>query len=175
MVVGLGTGSTAAFAVDRLGQLLKEGKLKNIIGVPTSIRTYEQAKALGIPLATLDEQPHINVAIDGADEVRLWSCEDVAHVASMAARGQTHPGRAAFCSPGWGPGYPLWLAGAQAASIGFAGPPQALQRAIVPQGSHSYPLSPHRPQKLRLRSEGCCKDQRGAVPSYNSPSQIREE
>ena len=44
MVVGLGTGSTAAFAVDRLGQLLKEGKLKNIIGVPTSIRTYEQAK-----------------------------------------------------------------------------------------------------------------------------------
>ena len=69
MVVGLGTGSTAAFAVDRIGQLLKEGKLKNIIGVPTSIRTYEQAKALGIPLATLDEQPHINVAIDGADEV----------------------------------------------------------------------------------------------------------
>lgn len=69
MVVGLGTGSTAAFAVDRIGQLLKEGKLKNIIGVPTSIRTFEQAKALGIPLATLDEQPHINVAIDGADEV----------------------------------------------------------------------------------------------------------
>ncbi len=69
MVVGLGTGSTAAFAVDRLGQLLKEGKLTNIIGVPTSVRTYEQAKALGIPLATLDEQPHINVAIDGADEV----------------------------------------------------------------------------------------------------------
>jgi ribose 5-phosphate isomerase A len=69
MVVGLGTGSTAAFAVDRIGQLLKEGKLKNIIGVPTSIRTYEQALALGIPLATLDEQPHIDVAIDGADEV----------------------------------------------------------------------------------------------------------
>ena len=65
----LGTGSTAAFAVDRIGQLLKDGTLKNIIGVPTSIRTYEQAKALGIPLATLDEQPHINVAIDGADEV----------------------------------------------------------------------------------------------------------
>jgi ribose 5-phosphate isomerase len=69
MVVGLGTGSTAAFAVDRIGQLLKDGTLKNIIGVPTSIRTLEQAKALGIPLATLDEQPHINVAIDGADEV----------------------------------------------------------------------------------------------------------
>jgi ribose 5-phosphate isomerase A len=70
MVVGLGTGSTAAFAVDRIGQLLKEGKLTNIVGVPTSIRTYEQAKSLGIPLATLDEQPKLDVAIDGADEVR---------------------------------------------------------------------------------------------------------
>lgn len=69
MVVGLGTGSTAAFAVDRIGQLLKEGKLKDIVGVPTSIRTYEQAKGLGIPLATLDEQPKLDVAIDGADEV----------------------------------------------------------------------------------------------------------
>uniref|UniRef100_A0A7S3VUT4 ribose-5-phosphate isomerase n=1 Tax=Dunaliella tertiolecta TaxID=3047 RepID=A0A7S3VUT4_DUNTE len=69
MVVGLGTGSTAAFAVDRIGQLMKEGQLKNIIGVPTSIRTLEQAKALGIPLATLDEQPKLDVAIDGADEV----------------------------------------------------------------------------------------------------------
>jgi ribose 5-phosphate isomerase A len=55
--------------VDRIGQLLKDGTLKDIVGVPTSIRTYEQAKSLGIPLATLDEQPHLNVAIDGADEV----------------------------------------------------------------------------------------------------------
>ena len=45
MVVGLGTGSTAAFAVDRIGQLLKDGQLKDIVGVPTSIRTYEQAKS----------------------------------------------------------------------------------------------------------------------------------
>jgi hypothetical protein len=43
MKLGLGTGSTAAFAVDRIGQLLKEGSLKDIVGVPTSIRTYEQA------------------------------------------------------------------------------------------------------------------------------------
>ena len=43
MKLGLGTGSTAAFAVDRIGQLLKEGTLKDIVGVPTSIRTYEQA------------------------------------------------------------------------------------------------------------------------------------
>ena len=69
MVVGLGTGSTAAFAVDRIGSLLSSGELKDIVGVPTSVRTYEQAKSLGIPLATLDEQPKLDVAIDGADEV----------------------------------------------------------------------------------------------------------
>ena len=44
MKLGLGTGSTAAFAVERIGQLLKDGQLKDIVGVPTSIRTYEQAK-----------------------------------------------------------------------------------------------------------------------------------
>ena len=44
MKLGLGTGSTAAFAVERIGQLLKEGTLKDIVGVPTSIRTYEQAQ-----------------------------------------------------------------------------------------------------------------------------------
>jgi ribose 5-phosphate isomerase A len=58
-----------ASAVDRIGDLLEKGELKNLVAVPTSIRTYEQAKALGIPLATLDEQPAIDVAIDGADEV----------------------------------------------------------------------------------------------------------
>jgi ribose 5-phosphate isomerase A len=68
-VIGLGTGSTAAFAVERVGQLLKEGKLKNIIAIPTSIRTKEQAEALGIPLATLDTHSDLDVAIDGADEV----------------------------------------------------------------------------------------------------------
>ena len=47
MVLGLGTGSTAAFAVDRIGDLLASGELKDIICVPTSIRTYEQA--LGTP------------------------------------------------------------------------------------------------------------------------------
>ena len=44
MVIGLGTGSTAAFAVDRIGQLLKEDALRDIVAVPTSVRTYEQAK-----------------------------------------------------------------------------------------------------------------------------------
>lgn len=45
-VVGLGTGSTAAFAVDRIGDLLASGELKDIVGVPTSVRTYEQAKGV---------------------------------------------------------------------------------------------------------------------------------
>ena len=47
--IGLGTGSTAAFAVARIGQLLKEGKLENIVAVPTSIKTYEQAKSMLLP------------------------------------------------------------------------------------------------------------------------------
>lgn len=69
MVLGLGTGSTAAFVVARLGELLKAGQLKDIVGVPTSKRTEEQARQLGIPLAVLDDQPRIDLAIDGADEV----------------------------------------------------------------------------------------------------------
>eukprot|EP00668_Euglena_longa_P018031 GGOE01022536.1.p1 GENE.GGOE01022536.1~~GGOE01022536.1.p1 ORF type:complete len:238 (+),score=76.57 GGOE01022536.1:150-863(+) len=69
MVVGLGTGSTAAFAVERVGQKLKAGELRDIICIPTSERTREQAESLGIPLCTLNEKSHIDVAIDGADEV----------------------------------------------------------------------------------------------------------
>jgi len=68
-VIGLGTGSTAAFAVERVGELLKSGELKDIIAIPTSIRTQEQAESLGIPLATLDTHSDLDVAIDGADEV----------------------------------------------------------------------------------------------------------
>ena len=68
-VVGLGTGSTAAFAVDRIGELLKSGELKDIIGIPTSKRTEEQARGLGIPLGVLDDYPKLDMAIDGADEV----------------------------------------------------------------------------------------------------------
>lgn len=69
MVVGLGTGSTAYFAVERVGQKLKSGELRNIVAIPTSKRTKEQAEQLGIPLATLDTHPIIDVAIDGADSV----------------------------------------------------------------------------------------------------------
>ncbi|KAG1368682.1 Ribose 5-phosphate isomerase [Cocos nucifera] len=69
MVLGLGTGSTAAFVVAEIGALLSSGKLTGIVGVPTSKRTFEQAKCLGIPLSTLDDHPCLDLAIDGADEV----------------------------------------------------------------------------------------------------------
>lgn len=69
MVLGLGTGSTAAFVVAKLGQLLSSGQLTDIVGVPTSKRTEEQARQLGIPLSILDDHPHLDLAIDGADEV----------------------------------------------------------------------------------------------------------
>lgn len=69
MVVGLGTGSTAYFAVERVGEKLKSGELENIIAIPTSERTKEQAESLGIPLVTLNTNSRLDVAIDGADEV----------------------------------------------------------------------------------------------------------
>lgn len=65
-VVGLGTGSTAAYVVRCLGERVQAG-LK-IVGIPTSVRTKELAASLGISLTTLDECQQINVAIDGADE-----------------------------------------------------------------------------------------------------------
>lgn len=69
MVVGLGTGSTAFYAVERLGNKLAAGDLKNVVAIPTSVRTKEQAEGLGIPLVSLDTHPVLDVAIDGADEV----------------------------------------------------------------------------------------------------------
>lgn len=68
MRVGLGTGSTAQFAVQRLGELLREGKLRDIVGVPTSEATERQAREEGIPLARLEEVEALDLAIDGADE-----------------------------------------------------------------------------------------------------------
>jgi len=68
-VVGLGHGSTASFALQRIAALLKTGALKDIIGVPCSLQVEEKARQLGIPLGTLDEHPVIDLTIDGADEV----------------------------------------------------------------------------------------------------------
>src|SRR5271166_3713781 len=69
MVVGLGSRSTASFAVAEIGRLVKAGL--RIVGVPTSETTAEQARNLGIPLSTLGEHPEIDVTIDGADQVEM--------------------------------------------------------------------------------------------------------
>ena len=69
MVVGLGHGSTAVFAVQHIAQLLQSDRLRNILGVACSLQVEDEARQLGIPLTTLDEHPVIDVTIDGADEV----------------------------------------------------------------------------------------------------------
>ena len=69
MIVGLGHGSTAAFAVKLIARLLKAGFLSNILGIPCSLQVEDEARGLGIPLTTLDEHPIIDLTIDGADEV----------------------------------------------------------------------------------------------------------
>ncbi|HEY9602369.1 MAG TPA: ribose-5-phosphate isomerase RpiA [Allocoleopsis sp.] len=68
-IVGLGTGSTTAYAIEHLGNRLKSGELKDIKGVPTSFQAEVLAKQYGIPLTTLDAVDRIDIAIDGADEV----------------------------------------------------------------------------------------------------------
>ena len=67
MIVGLGTGSTVEYTLRKLGTLVRDGlKIK---GIPTSIHTQRIAKEEKIPLTTLEENPVIDVTIDGADEV----------------------------------------------------------------------------------------------------------
>jgi ribose 5-phosphate isomerase A len=68
MDVGLGTGSTAAWAVAEIGRLLDEDELHDIRGVATSLQSHELAKEAGIPLTGLDEVTTLDVAIDGADQ-----------------------------------------------------------------------------------------------------------
>jgi ribose 5-phosphate isomerase A len=67
MVVGLGTGSTAARFVALLGERVRAGL--TIVGVPTSEATAAQATELGIPIGTLDEHPQVDLTVDGADEI----------------------------------------------------------------------------------------------------------
>jgi ribose 5-phosphate isomerase A len=68
MVLGLGTGSTVSFAIRRIGELVTDGGLKDVRGIPTSARTAALASEVGIPLLTLSEaRPRFT--IDGADEV----------------------------------------------------------------------------------------------------------
>lgn len=69
MVVGLGSGSTAAFAVRRLAERLRTGDLSAIVGVPCSAEIEHLARALGLPLVALDGRVAVDVTIDGADEI----------------------------------------------------------------------------------------------------------
>ena len=68
MVIGLGTGSTVFFAMERLGERIVGDDL-SIAGVPTSHQAAIRARRYGIPLTSLDEHPALDVAIDGADQV----------------------------------------------------------------------------------------------------------
>ncbi len=69
MIVGLGSGSTAALMIQGLGQRLASGQLKDIVGVTTSFQGEVLAAELGIPLLSLNAVSRIDLAIDGADEV----------------------------------------------------------------------------------------------------------
>ena len=67
LIVGLGSGSTAALALNALGRRVLEGL--RIVGIPTSEHTAAQARALGIQLSNLEDHPQVDITIDGADEV----------------------------------------------------------------------------------------------------------
>ena len=69
MIVGLGSGSTAALMIEGLGQRLASGQLNDIVGVTTSFQGEVLAAELGIPLLSLNAVDRIDLAIDGADEV----------------------------------------------------------------------------------------------------------
>ena len=69
MRLGLGTGSTATHVLDVLSEKLRAGTLRDIAGVPTSRATADYARSAGIPLLDLDNVQHLDLAIDGADEV----------------------------------------------------------------------------------------------------------
>src|SRR5262245_43776413 len=69
MVVGLGGGSTAALAIRHLAELLQQGRLHDVAGIPCARSVEAQARQLGIPITTLEERAGIDLTIDGADEV----------------------------------------------------------------------------------------------------------
>jgi ribose 5-phosphate isomerase A len=68
MIVGLGTGSTAAFFLSALARRISSGRLR-IAGIPTSEQTAAQARSLKIPLTTFADHAEIDLTVDGADEV----------------------------------------------------------------------------------------------------------
>ena len=69
MAVGLGTGSTAVWATRRIGELLRDGRLRDVAGFPTSAATDAEARRVGIPLLSPELPFDLDLTIDGADEV----------------------------------------------------------------------------------------------------------
>ena len=69
MIVGLGHGGTTNLAVTRISELLRAGKLANIRCIPCSFEAEAEARSMGIPLTSLDENPVVDLTIDSADEV----------------------------------------------------------------------------------------------------------
>jgi ribose 5-phosphate isomerase A len=69
MKLGLGTGSTARLVLEAIAERRQRGELQHIVGVPTSTDTRDHAKWLGIPITTLDDEPRLDLTLDGADEV----------------------------------------------------------------------------------------------------------
>ncbi|CAG9474954.1 ribose 5-phosphate epimerase, putative [Plasmodium vivax] len=71
MTIGLGTGTTVFYVLERIEKLMRNGKITNVVCIPTSIDTEIKARNLGIPLTTLKKNSHIDIAIDGADEIDM--------------------------------------------------------------------------------------------------------
>lgn len=68
MRIGLGTGSTAEHFLELLAERIRDGRLRDVVGTPTSKRTEKKSQLLGIPLADLNELQELDIVIDGADE-----------------------------------------------------------------------------------------------------------
>ncbi|MCB0301485.1 MAG: ribose-5-phosphate isomerase A, partial [Calditrichaeota bacterium] len=69
MIVGLGTGSTVRFALEKIAEKIRTGELQHIAGIPSSEQTELRSRELGIPLTDFAAHTVIDVTIDGADEV----------------------------------------------------------------------------------------------------------
>uniref|UniRef100_A0A0C9RRG4 ribose-5-phosphate isomerase n=1 Tax=Wollemia nobilis TaxID=56998 RepID=A0A0C9RRG4_9CONI len=69
MVIGLGTGSTASMAIEELGKIVQQGKLKDVIGVGTNYQSRILARQFGVKTVDLNDVNHIDISFDGADEV----------------------------------------------------------------------------------------------------------
>ncbi|KAH9317856.1 hypothetical protein KI387_019625, partial [Taxus chinensis] len=69
MVIGLGTGSTASMAIEELGKLIQQGKLKDVLGVGVTYQSRVLARQFGVKTVDLNDVNHIDIALDGADEV----------------------------------------------------------------------------------------------------------